>query len=645
MMKDLQLSRNQRGDITAELSDYKPDKATKELIKIMTSDFAISSQIMSTPYREFNDMTVIERQTLCQKKFNNWQEAQSEDPDLAWKSNAIRPVSRNKVISIAAHLTSSILYPNIYAQNEDQEEDKEAAKVMRMLVEWVNDNYDYAQTFVYSVIAALVNPASIIHLEYCEVMRKIKEIQADGSWTRKEVVDELMSGFISSIVPIDELYIADIYQHDIQKQPWLFRIKAISYDEAKKKYAGQKNLEYVKPGLQIMFDETTDTFYEQYDENLRDRLVYEDIYYNRDEDLEVPFLNRIPIGDIEAPNPRQDKAYPFVKFGFEPIDEGKFFYYKSLVDKTLPDSDVIDVLYQMIIDGTFLQLMPPTAIYGDETINSSVVTPGTVTVLKESSKINKIDVGSNLAAGNNTLAMVENSLNESSQDPRQAGQSTTGSQTAFEVSRLEENARISLGLTGKMISFGVRDYGRLLVDSILQFMTVAEVGEIAGLKYRSFLLPSKTGMQKTKKVIFDPNLPDVSDEEQDLIESYKILEEEGGLKGEKEIYRVNPEIFRRRKFLLRINPESIIQPSETVKKALNLEEYDRAVQNPLSNQEEIFRDLLLGSYDATKNDVDKYVTKPQPAPQNGIQEATGSPLSNVLNAKMGSQKEMAMKTS
>ncbi len=643
MIKDLQLTRDKSGKITNQVSEFKADKLTKDLMAIMQSDFAISSQIMTTPHKEFNNMTLIERQSILQKKFNNWQEAQSDDPDLAWKSNAIRPVSRNKVISIAAHLTGSILYPLIAAQNDDQEEDKDAAKVMKMLVEWVNDNYDYAQTFVYSVIAALVNPASILHFEYCEVMRTIKEINEKGGWERKEVIDELMSGFVTSIVPLDELYIADIYEHNIQKQGWLFRIKAIPFDQAKKKYAGQKNINYVKPGLNVMFDETTDTFYEQYDENLRDRLVYEAIYYNRDEDLEIPFLNNIPIGDPERPNPRQDKLYPFIKFGFEPIDEGKFFYYKSLVDKTLPDSDLIDVLYQMIIDGSFLQLMPPTAIYGDETITSSVVTPGTITVLKPESKINKIDVGSNLSAGMNTLQMVEDSLSESSQDPRQAGQATKGSQTAFEVSRLEENARISLGLTGKMISFGVRDYGRLLVDSILQFMTVAEVGEIAGLKYKSFLLPSKTGMQKTKKVILDGELPDMSSAENDLMESYKIMEEEGGPDGDKEIYRVNPEIFRRRKFLIRINPESIIQPSETVKKALNLEEYDRAIANPLANQEEIYRDLLLGSYDATKNDVDKYITKPQPMAPGAAQEATGSPLGKLLGANVGTQPEMALK--
>jgi len=47
--------------------------------------------------------------------------------------------------------------------------------------------------------------------------------------------------------------------------------------------------------------------------------------------------------------------------------------------------------------------------------------------------------------------------------------------------------------------------------------------------------------------------------------------------------------------------------SDNVKKALALELYDRAIANPLADQEAIFRDLLLGSYDSTRNDTDKYI--------------------------------------
>ena len=92
---------------------------------------------------------------------------------------------------------------------------------------------------------------------------------------------------------------------------------------------------------------------------------------------------------------------------------------------------------------------------------------------------------------------------------RQSGQETAGSETAYEISRLEQNAKIMLGLFAKMISFMVKDLGTLRVGDILQFMTVADVAEITGdeapLKYPSFLIPEKIDQGKTVnlKIMFN----------------------------------------------------------------------------------------------------------------------------------------------
>ena len=66
--------------------------------------------------------------------------------------------------------------------------------------------------------------------------------------------------------------------------------------------------------------------------------------------------------ECDNPNPRIDKMLPFAKTIYEPINaDGNFFYGKSLVNKLGPDQEVIDVLYQMIIDGTYLNLFKPIA--------------------------------------------------------------------------------------------------------------------------------------------------------------------------------------------------------------------------------------------------------------------------------------------
>jgi len=643
----LKVKKTDRGIIASPVSEYQPDDRTKLRIDQIIKDFTLGTTIMNKPYREFNDKSLIQRQSEDQASFNIYEEGQSSDPDEQWKSNAIRPIVRNRVISIAAHLTAALISPQVFAQNDQDEEDRNSEIIMRDLLEYASEQSNYVKTFLNSVIAALVNPAVILHTEYAEVFRKIKEIMADGKWKVKTILDEILSGFQDSIVPLDELYIGDIYQADIQRQPFLIWRRVINYTLAKSKYGDNQNFnKYVRPGLQIFYDQASATFYEQYDEILESRLVEELIYYNRNDDLELIVVNGVMLTDPDQPNPRKDKKYSFVKGGYEPLDEGKFFYYLSLTRKLAKDEEIVNTLYRMIIDGTYLQLMPPIAIFGKEDINSSVVTPGTVVTLGQGSSIQKIDVGNNLQAGYAALSKVESSISESSQDVLQLGQPPAGQQTAFEISRLEQNARVMLGLFGKMISFMVKDLGELRVSDILQFLTVGQVMEIAGegsrLRFRTFVMPDRAteGKKKTRKIVLSPEVG----KKPPLEESFETMEEEGGPESSMEIWKVNPKIFRNIKFKIVVRPEVTTPMSDALKKALNLELFDRAVQLPFANQEALYRDLLLGSYEQTRDNPDKYMRQEMPGLQSLIarQVETGGrrePTMGLIPARVGALEE------
>jgi len=604
MLLDLNLSKER------SKASYSPGAEERNAIKFILEHFTISNVIRESTYEEFNGLSLIERQRKDQRTFNVYQDTPTGDN--SWKSNAVRPIERNRIISIAAHLAGTLISPKVFAQNDNDEEDKEAADVMRDLMEWRGDQADYSKTFLYSVIGALVNPAVIVHTEYANVNRKIKEIKDNGSWTEKEVTDEIFSGFQDTLVPVDELYIANIYQQEIQKQEFLIWRRILDYGTAEAKYGTKENFEYIKPGVQNLL--AGDYMYEQEDKDLDNRLVEEIIFYHRGKDLQLTLVNGVLLCKPDQPNPRKDKMYPFAKTGYEIVDEGQFFYYKSLANKLANDGEVVNTLYRMIIDGTFLQLMPPTAIFGDEEVNSNIIMPGVITSFGKDTKMEKIDVGSNLGTGLNVLQKVENSISESSQDIMQAGMSSTKSgTTAFEVSRLEQNARIMLGLFGQMIGFLVKDLGQLFLDDILQFMTVGEVGDITTeegiLKFRNILIPEKMveGKAVTRTIDFDMELPDEVTEEETMEISKNIMKSEGGFETDKEIYKVNPTFFRNLKYKVRVAPDAATPQSDNVKKALALELYDRAIANPLADQEAIFRDLLLGSYDSTRNDTDKYI--------------------------------------
>jgi hypothetical protein len=594
---------------------------------------------------------------MDRQSFNQFIYTEARDPSEEWKSNAFRPIVRNKIMTIAAHITASIIYPKIYAQNDKDMEDRDASMVMRDIMEWANEQALYDRTFMDGVINALVDPISIIHTEYAEKYREIKEyisehedeyMEEDGEevdetddienenpkkkkWKVKKILDELYSGFKDSVVLPDEFLIANPYEQNVQKQPYLFLRRVIPFENAKAKYGGNEDFDkYVKPGIILLYSDVQDVFYEVYDDDMTDRVVEEIVYYDRENDLQLTYVNRVLIDDVDNPNPRKDKKYPFAVTGYEKFNS-RFFYYKSLAFKLAPDEEVVNTLYRMIIDGTYLQIMPPAVVFGNEEVSSDVIAPGTVTTISTENNPNAawqtLSTNNNLNAGLTTMQKVESSISESSADDLQSGKAIDGSQTAFEISRLEQNARVLFGMFAKMISFMVQDLGELRVSDITQYITVGDAMELesdAGiLRFKNFVLPDKMidGKNKTRIIRMDGDMPDEMTEEEIDEESMKLLEEQSEYGDNVQICRVNPTLFRKLKFKIKVVPEALFPKSDALKKALALEAYALAMNNPYTQKEAVTRDLLLQSFDETRDDPDKYM---QTQPTNPVTGQSGA---------------------
>ncbi|MFS2037139.1 hypothetical protein ACEN8I_24150, partial [Polaromonas sp. CT11-55] len=84
----------------------------------------------------------------------------------------------------------------------------------------------------------------------------------------------------------------------------------------------------------------------------------------------------------------------------------------------------------------------------------------------------------------------------------------------------------------------------------------------------------------------------------------------GGEDSNTELYKVNPEKFRDLKYLLTIDADVLNPRSEDLERAFDLETYDRLVMNPMADQEEALK-LLLMTNPKTKKDPDKFVAQQQ----------------------------------
>ncbi|KKK72800.1 hypothetical protein LCGC14_2900260, partial [marine sediment metagenome] len=315
------------------VSAYQPSRDVKTLTEQIKGDYMIGDEILHRPFEEFNGLSLIDRMNQDQATWLSWNPDQSLNPESDWRFTGIRPMTRNRVISTAAHLTSQLVIPMIHAQNDQDEEDKEAAYVMRDLLEYNIQHSNYEPAFLYGVISALVNPITYFKVSYSYATQEVWDKNK-----KKTVEDDELSGFQFFLIPADEILIGNAYEHDIQKQPFIIHKRYISYDTAKGLYGHHANWDFITPGVNAIYNDDDGLMYDVDDDNKI--LVEEATYYSRRNDTEVPFVNGVYMGNENTEkNPmthrtnRGKPKYPLASFGAEPVDGMRFFAYKSLVSK------------------------------------------------------------------------------------------------------------------------------------------------------------------------------------------------------------------------------------------------------------------------------------------------------------------------
>lgn len=577
-------------------SAYQPDDEVKDFTLMVRRAYEKGSEILNRPFDEFNGLSVIGRMNEDQKAWLSWNPAGSQDPEDDWRWFGVRPITRNKIISTAAHLTAQLIYPNIFAQNDRDEEDRDAAYVMKTLVEYNIQRSNYELAFLYGVISALVNPVTYFKVEFVEAFQEIWKDEKN----KEKVIDDVFSGFQHSLIPCDEILIGNPYQFDLQKQPFLIHKRLISYDEAKGLYQDHENFKYVQKGKKT-FLHSDGLFYDVDDVN--GDLVEEVRYYSRHGDCEAPHVSGVYLGNKDPKyNPMRHRTnkgkpkYPFAKFGAEPVDAMRFFFYKSLAAKMSNDQELADRMWQMAMDGTFLATFPPILTMGAGKIDKGVVVPATVTNVSKDAKIEPLSVSSPVSAFT-ALREAERSLSESSQDPQLEGKSTPGSQTARESLLIQQNAETNLSLISKMIGNAVKDVGSLMVDDIIRYQTTGKVSEILGgvpkMKFKTFVTGGKVkeGRRVTEQIQFTDEFAgmEMTPDEKEKRE-LRMLTEAGD---EKEIYKVNPSLFARMDYLVSVDYEQMMQKNSSFEKAFKLEVYDRSIANPYVDQQAVTRDFLM----------------------------------------------------
>lgn len=608
-------------------SMYTPDKISRDCINEFLKDFRNGWQTMHLPRPEFNDLSLYQRHIVDMLGFNTYQEndgnPMQEDRLGGWRSTAMRPIQRNKAISIAAHETARIIVPKVFAYNSQSEEQQDSAQVMSYLVDWAREQANYPHMALFRTIASLYSPISWGYSEYVESYRRVKDTKGtDGKWTYKDIIDEDESGFNHLPVSTDQVFFANFYEREVQKQDFIIWRRIISYDKFKAKYPVERypNAQYVQPGIQVIMDDANNGFYQVYDPHMRQEDVEEVIRWRKSTDSREIMVNGVLISEPYAENPRADHQYPWDAFYYLPINE-RCIAGKSLVFSLGPEASLLNTQYQMINDGNFLNLFPPTVTSGSDKVGMDVIVPGLNLAFAEKDvtvEALRTVNDQSMRTAMEVMQQVEKSISESSQDPIQQGQDPGNTPTAYQISRIEQNAATVMGLSMKFIGQHAIQYGKLLLSDILQYCTIADAEKITdegGLIYKTFFAKEPGATGKQNKISFDASMPDTMTEDEKMDMSFALLEKQPGkMKSDITLWKANPILFRQHKYLFTIDSDVLNPRSSDLARAFDLETYDRAIANPVADQEKVFVDLLMATNPKTARSPKDYVAKQAPPP-------------------------------
>jgi len=628
------------------------------------SDYMTAYALQHRPFQEFDGYSLLQRTRLDQQTFGAFVGCEYVATHKQWRWKGRKNTARNKLIGILAHVIAGMLYPYVYAKNEQNEEDKMTARVMRILVEEHLRKAGYEMKFLFMCLSALVNPAVFIEVEYLEAIQLIKEKTKDGKIKVTEAVDELLSGLNLNIIPVDELLLADFFTGNLQRQPYIIRVRRISYDTARKMYKGKyfakdgtDLFDYVQAGKTriVMTGQENQTLFDiEWTEADRD-YVQEVTAFYRDEDLEVTWVGGTFMGnedDVYNNNPFKHRRftlfgdewksvpiYPFAKSGFEPIDPtGRFAYFKSGAFKEYWDDASQNRMYQLAHDGTYLDVIKPLFMSGIANASSVVIAPGATVGMPAGATVTPYQLGPNLSAALNMMNVNKEDMSESTQDRIMSGNVEKGV-TAYATSKAEQNARVFLGVFGIMIADLIKQVGELTMDCIIQHETVGEldnsVPEALKMRYKTFLSQGKEkGKTVTNRVIFSDKMIDkqMSKTEVDDYE-WKLYDKAGGNESDQRIFEVNPYKFARYSYSMWVDSDKIIRKSMGTDKnekvlAFNMMTDPRVA--PFTDQKAVVNDLVIEEFGG--DDPDRYKAKQDTAQMLGGIMGQGGQVGQNPNA-------------
>lgn len=608
------------------IKKYDPSVKEKEIISFVYSEFEEMRDVCTKTYKYFNDRTHKQFIDDSERRFNSYVPSKASQGKENWQSNFFHPTTRNKTMAILAAVALDVPKTRITARNEKNEQNMRIGRIVADLVKGSYDNENKEEKVFFEALECAVKGTVITAEAYLKTKMKQKVITSydvvtgEIEYEEKDIVVD--KGCIDFIIPSENFFIKNAFIRNIQDQPACIWVQYMDKEDFVYEFGKYKKFEFVKESGELVGDEVQKRYFFESWQSRTKKKPYEIVrYYNKTRDSHIIIANGVLMFDSPLLLGSKEKYYPFSKSIYNPFSFD-FFWGNSLPNMMMGEQDVINSLYNMVVDKTFKSLVTSLIIGNtnkdDFDLDDEEVTLDTKIYVQD---INQVKEMPNSGISQSDIKMIEiigKGLDLSSVDASQQG-IAPGNRTAREVVIANDNARKLKGVFFMFVTSLWLQKTKLRTLNVLTYYTMkdieSKVGENKGKEFKKFIVSNtelSDGVRGTKGIIVAQTANDLPTQNE-IDTNTKEYESINGDEPYEEV-AVVADYIKKWEYDIKIVVETVYQNDSAYSISKNEDKLKTiATLFPKYyelNQEKLFKDTVQ-SYDEDIDEYDLEETAPQ----------------------------------
>jgi len=440
-------------------------------------------------HTEFDDQTFTQYWESNAKAANSYIAPKINEFDVRTTTGT----TKEKGTTVLSSLINFNLEPIIKGFDEENLEIRDLGMAMQDLIKKSrkieSPEYDFKRILIYH---ELLSQGTVFvedtQVEFRLPTKTVKEFEmidgkfSDFDW--EEGIDKVYKVCQTSLINNLNVYLGNIKEFDLEKQPFVAVRKILTRSEAMSRYGKWSRWDNVPTSITKIAGESEDGLgYNKWSlEPLQKGMVEEVKYYDKWSNDFMILLNGVPMFPVK----RSKKGrlgtfplssllgiceYPLAKGDIEPISQF-FAYSKSIPAKTKVDQQVFDEMLKAIIMKTRKSYQPPMANNTGKGLSKKIFYPGTIHNGINPDKLQEI--GNNIGvtpSEYNATEFIKRIIDSKSVSPVLEGQNVTGQQTAREIIESKQQSMMKLGVTILGVINLEKRLAKLRLLNILKYWT------------------------------------------------------------------------------------------------------------------------------------------------------------------------------